>query len=98
MTVFISGCTVSNLTSPLTDCVDLGGRGPNGSMGPNDPNKEKTCCNGLSLRSPKWCTSETDSPGKCQFSDGCGTVCIACGNSNCDAKYENKCNCPEDCK
>jgi|GEM_PF-2298515 len=99
---------------PLDDinkCVTLGGAGPNPSLGPNDPNKDKVCCAGLVAKTPITAAIEqiissdasTVSPilnpnNKCIYTVGAGTVCIACGDGKCDSKYENKCNCPEDCK
>lgn len=37
--------------------------------------------------------------GDCPFMvGGYGHACLPCGNGKCETKYENKCNCPEDCK
>jgi hypothetical protein len=32
------------------------------------------------------------------FEDTGLSICTPCGNGICDTEYENKCNCPEDCK
>ena len=110
--ILISGCTTAKINSvsqpttkeinstsePATNCVILGGSRPNGSIGPNDPNKDKMCCEGLVLKNPKKCATESeDDQRDCLYYDGCGTVCIKCGDNFCDSQYENKCNCPDDC-
>ena len=110
--ILISGCSTTKINSvsqpavkevnsiqkPTTSCAILGESGPNGSMGPNDLNKDKVCCEGLVLKSPKECAIESEDYSEdCMFHDGCGTVCTKCGDGFCDSQYENKCNCPEDC-
>ena len=81
-----------------TVCVNLGESGPNASMGPSDPNINKKCCNGLVLTSPIRCAKISKINNSCTSMEGCGTVCVACGDNVCDPKYENKCNCKNDCK
>jgi len=83
-------------TSP-TACVELGGTGPNGSLGPADLNKDKKCCQDLSAETPISSSPFDPNTGECKHLVGAGTMCIACGDGKCDSKYENKCNCPEDC-
>ncbi|MCK5510689.1 hypothetical protein KAI65_04080 [Candidatus Parcubacteria bacterium] len=57
------------------------------------------CCNGLSKTSALPVDDNCDatipknSPGIEP-----GWVCINCGDGKCSDKYENKCNCPEDCQ
>lgn len=81
------------------NCVKLGEIGPNGSLGPNDPNKGKACCEGLAAKSLARCVFVSKTPGGgCTFFEGCASTCLACGDGKCDSKYENRCNCPEDCK
>lgn len=77
-------------------CVRLGGAGPNGSLGPNDPNKDKKCCSGLKLITPLSATRLLQD-GTCELADGAGSRCAACGDGTCDPTYENKCNCLQDC-
>ena len=78
-------------------CVGLGQIGQNPSLGPEDPNRFKICCNGLKEIVPKNCFKPT-AEGDCgEMCVGSGVICLACGDENCDANYENKCNCPEDC-
>ena len=83
-----------------SDCAKEGEDGPNGSLGPNDPNKDIVCCEGLTLISTGIeydPTSEYADENGCLIMVGSGTVCSACGNGNCEDDWENKCNCPEDC-
>ena len=75
------------------NCANLGQIGPNGSLGPNDPNQNVECCSGLILKSPKKAFTND-----CHSGEGFGTVCIACGDGICDSNYESNCNCPEDCE
>jgi hypothetical protein len=57
--------------------------------------KLKPCCKGLTGRQALPSIHE----GECSVTaGGFGHTCIACGDKTCDPKYENKCNCPEDCK
>lgn len=82
----------------VTECVNLGGAGPNPSLGPMDPNGNKTCCNNLTALIPKdSCSVCLSSEMPCPTIVGAGTMCIACGDGICDSKYENSCNCPSDC-
>ncbi|MCK5320070.1 oligosaccharide repeat unit polymerase [Candidatus Parcubacteria bacterium] len=55
------------------------------------------CCNGLSKASalPMDDNCEVIIPKNSPGAEP-GWVCINCGDGNCN-KYENKCNCPEDC-
>ena len=101
--LFISACATietQNQNSPeepqITEdknCADLGQVGPNGSLGPNDPNQDVECCSGLILKSPKRAFTD-----ECYSGEGFGTICIACGDGICDSTYESNCNCPEDCE
>lgn len=87
-------------TPVLTEknCVKLGEFGPNGSLGPMDPSKGRVCCEGLVSKSSARCAYTSNMPGGCTSLEGCASTCLACGDGKCDSKYENKCNCPEDCK
>ena len=87
-----SGCQDGACLPELPECVKAGQKGPNPSLGPNDPNKDRICCDGLKLISP----STVPEGDLCKESVGGGTICSACGNGKCE-KWENKCNCPEDC-
>jgi len=75
-----------------SNCAGIGERGPSKSLGPDDPNKDVVCCKGLTLR--RHINSFQDN---CEIELGPRMICIACGDDECDGKYENKCNCPEDC-
>jgi len=79
------------------ECVPLGGGGPNPSLGPNDPNKDKKCCDDLTLTLPKR-AFRISASGECTPGTGFGFLCLSCGDGVCDYEYENYCNCPEDCK
>ncbi len=88
------------VTQPDDSCRTLG-----------QPTKETTkngppmtdldsCCNGLV---PTFSLSDFDSNCKNTYmeqgmSGATSYLCLACGDKTCDKKYENKCNCPEDCK
>ena len=58
------------------------------------PSPDKVCCAGLVLRD-----MEEDFDENCQSRGAAGYagICLACGDGVCDKRYENKCNCPEDC-
>ena len=58
------------------------------------PIPDKVCCATLQLRPDK---SWFDKDCKPLPVGGAVGVCIACGDKVCDERYENKCNCPEDC-
>jgi hypothetical protein len=103
LSIFVlTGCetktTTTTTQTPTENCVSLGKSGPNPSLGPNDPNKNKVCCSGLHLEYPKNCTSASDITGECRNMVGCAAMCIACGDGVCDPQYETTCNCPSDCK
>jgi hypothetical protein len=70
------------------------GEGRNPSLGPNDPNYGKGCCEGLDELLP---TKKYN--GDCTENDlvGFTFVCSDCGNGVCE-EWEDKCNCPEDCE
>jgi len=59
---------------------------------PNGPgyNTIPQCCAGLVER--------TVAAACGQPIGGYAGICLACGDGGCDEKFENKCNCPEDCK
>jgi hypothetical protein len=77
-------------------CAGVGDYGPNPSLGPSDPNKDAKCCPKLVIKAPK--KAYDSGPGtECQAGTGFGTVCLACGDDECDLEYESYCNCPEDC-
>ena len=59
---------------------------------PNGPgyNTIPQCCAGLVER--------TEASACGQPIGGYAGVCLACGDGTCDKRFENKCNCPEDCK
>lgn len=89
---------IEHNSTTTINCVGLGQNGPNVSMGPNDPNMNKKCCEGLVLKTPIRCAEISKTNDNCNSMEGCGTVCIACGDNICDPIFENKCNCKEDCK
>lgn len=51
------------------------------------------CCEGLI---PKTASEVNEATGECI--DYWHLVCLKCGDGVCNNKYENYCNCPEDCK
>ena len=58
------------------------------------------CCEGLKNIQKKPALERSPS-GKyyCVLKQGPGnTFCAPCGNGKCDTKYEDICNCPDDCK
>ena len=57
----------------------------------------KFCCKGLKPIGPKT-DDETLKQGICTIVSGGSLTCTSCGDNVCDTKYEDKCNCPEDCK
>lgn len=81
-------------------CISVGKSGSNPSLGPNDPNHGKVCCEGLieipssNLYQPD---SENADENGCVELLGQGIICSDCGNGNCE-EWENICNCPVDCK
>ena len=55
----------------------------------------ETCCEGLTKLFDNY---TIDPEGKCQNTAGYTRwFCSKCGDDKCDERYENKCNCPEDC-
>lgn len=82
------------------NCAKAGERSENGfdmTKGIRDPNIEVVnCCLGLKNIADKQITN---------IQKGCTLVigiphnlCSPCGNGVCDVKYEDRCNCSEDCK
>jgi len=71
---------------------------------------KEECCDGLSAMSsptslfPKpnhsgaGLSSISSTNGLCAMTVGEYPICGQCGNNICDSKYENSCNCPNDCK
>ena len=58
-----------------------------------------SCCSGLTPTYPlqdfdNACTNTYLEEG---VTGPTNYLCLACGDGTCDTKYENKCNCPEDC-
>jgi len=53
------------------------------------------CCPGLK----EVTLAYEDEEGKCIAPVPCGSICVPCGDGICEGtRFENKCNCPEDCK
>jgi len=77
---------------PPSNCAKAGEPSSNPSLGPGD--NPKQCCEGL---------KEISGAGMEQFIQNClpmpgmGLICSDCGNNICES-WENKCNCPTDCK
>lgn len=57
----------------------------------------KQCCSGLKEIRIKTSQADLDK-GICLTIAGSSGVCSSCGNGVCESNYEDKCNCPEDCK
>jgi hypothetical protein len=75
----------------LGNCASAGQTSANDATG-----KVKICCNGLKSLGG---IPDQYSPDRCEEAYqmyGFGAICTNCGNGNCE-KWENKCNCPEDC-
>jgi hypothetical protein len=58
-----------------------------------------SCCDNLT---PTFSAQDFDSECKNTYleqgiSGATRYLCLACGDGNCDKKYENNCNCPKDC-
>jgi hypothetical protein len=90
--------TEINNSSSL-ECAKAGERSNSGPVSP--PYQwQKQCCSGLveisNCASYESNRSDADSQG-CVYRVGCGNICSACGNNICES-WENKCNCPSDCK
>ena len=94
--ILLYGCEEAPQAPPVQqysgDCVVVGGSGPNPSIGPADPNKDKVCCEGLELKPHRMAYDNN-----CEVGEGFGKVCIACGDGFCDSNHESECNCAEDC-
>lgn len=71
-------------------CVSAGEAANNPSLGPNGFFGE--CCEGL-----KEIPAYYESEEVCVLGLGGANICSDCGNNICET-WENKCNCPEDCK
>ncbi|MEA3343531.1 MAG: hypothetical protein U9Q92_05160 [archaeon] len=81
--ILISGCTQEDSqTLKNTDCTKEG-ETP-GATG---------CCEGLTA---KTASEVNEATGECI--DYWHLVCLKCGDGVCDDKYENYCNCQQDCK
>ncbi|MBN2101222.1 hypothetical protein JW710_05080 [Candidatus Dojkabacteria bacterium] len=76
----------------ITDCLQAG-ESYNPSLGPNDPNFGKSCCEGLIPVSPEAVYDE-----ECNMLPiaGAPVTCSNCGNDTCET-WENKCSCSKDC-
>lgn len=74
-------------------CITEGKDEKNPSLGDEDPNKEKECCDDLEPIVPTSAYNEDCE----ETEDGWAYVCSDCGNDVCDS-WENKCNCPDDCE
>ena len=57
----------------------------------------KSCCEGLKEIWPKT-DDATLKKGICIMVAGNSPTCVSCGDNICNPQYEDKCNCPEDCK
>jgi len=51
------------------------------------------CCEGLVKKGDAKINKKTE---ECLYMRH--LICLKCGDGECNSKYENKCNCPEDCK
>jgi hypothetical protein len=71
-------------------CLVVGSRESLGGIpGPNG--WVTNCCKGLVDRTQSEYCKEP-------LLGGYQYICLACGDKKCDERYENRCNCPEDCK
>ncbi len=93
MNTFLFGLIFSFLSfaNETYQCAKLGQSltprdgGPPGSQG-----FENSCCSGLKHAENKHACGKAYG--------GYGGLCLSCGDKKCDNRYENKCNCPDDCK
>ena len=71
-------------------CVTLGRKlSPSPKWSPAEPDYKIKCCPDLlSVSEPKDCLAGA-APG--------AVICAKCGDQVCDPKFENNCNCPQDC-
>lgn len=72
-------------------CVGLGGTlTPVKGSAPGAGQFTQKCCEPLTAVSDPTDAANGAAPGK--------VICALCGNGVCDGKFENKFNCPQDCK
>jgi len=94
----IAGIVLINNT--LTEkCAKAGELCSYPSLGPNAPTPRE-CCEGLvkiytGLRYEP--DNEYADENGCIYLEGSAYICSDCGNGICES-WENRCNCPEDCK
>ena len=59
--------------------------------------KKGECCEGLNVIAEYSVAPSEVNCELFQTMGGGNSICSACGNGNCEATWENKCNCPQDC-
>ena len=91
-------CQDTPITTPEKDCAVNGESPTNFDMttGKIIPGG-KPCCDGLKAIGPKTPQDALDK-GACMHKMGTVGVCRPCGDGICNPEYEDRCNCPEDCR
>lgn len=89
-------------TNKSSSCANAGERSTSNfdmTTGKTNPNIEtRECCTGLVKIADKQPLTNINSD-VCGYTEGVAyNLCSPCGNGNCDSLYEDRCNCPEDCK
>lgn len=82
--IILAGAILGFFIISKSNCIPLGEKG-NGME--ND-----VCCGNL-----KTIGVCSDLPDSCACISHGGFICSECGNNSCES-WENKCNCPQDCK
>lgn len=94
--------TIAQPTITESSCAKAGERSVSNfdmTTGKINPNiKIKNCCQGLKNIAEKQ-SAVNKGTDICSQSIGVPyNLCSPCGNAICDSQYEDRCNCPEDCK
>lgn len=87
-----------NAANPAAKCLKAGESDYRGGVpSKGDFEKLAPCCSGLVEAQGVDVSPLVN--GECSPMGGAyGYACIPCGNGKCETKFENKCNCPKDCK
>ncbi len=94
--MYVSDSKTATITLTSNQCVQLWWSGPNWSIWPNDPNKDKKCCAWLTLVTPPSCYRLDSSSWISWMMEWCWTICANIWDWICDSKYENTQN-SKDC-
>ncbi len=95
--MYVSDTKTATITLTSNQCVQLWWAWPNWSLWPNDPNKDKKCCEWLTIVSPPKCNYIDPITWLKVVLDWCWSICAKVWDWVCDSKYENDQN-SSDCK